>query len=110
MSVLAASAMLLIPTGVLPVKLYRSIPGWLASMGPIWLPEPVTHCRTPSGKPASFESAVSFKRPRGLSIEGLTITALPIMRAGPTFKPKRSKGKLNGIIAASTPRGSRTVN
>ena len=44
-----------------------------------------------------------------MSLAGLRITALPAASAGPTLWHTRLSGKLNGVIAATTPHGTRSV-
>ena len=73
-------------------------------------PEPVTHCTASAGTPASTRISVSLRADSGVSDAGLMMTALPAASAGPTLWATRLRGKLNGLIAATTPHGTRRVN
>ena len=44
-----------------------------------------------------------------MSLAGLTITVLPIARAGAIFQVAIANGKFQGTIRPQTPRGSRNV-
>ena len=61
------------------------------------------------GNPASNRIAVSFRAERGVSVAGLRMTLFPAARAGPTLCATRFSGKLNGLIAKTTPQGTRKV-
>ena len=61
------------------------------------------------GRPASSRISTSVSAESGVSLAGLRITALPAASAGPTLWQTRLSGKLNGVIAATTPHGTRSV-
>ena len=44
-----------------------------------------------------------------MSLAGLRITELPAASAGPTLWQGRFNGKLNGVMHATTPQGTRSV-
>ena len=44
-----------------------------------------------------------------MSLAGLSTTELPAAKAGPTLWQTRLSGKLKGVIAATTPQGTRSV-
>ena len=98
------------PTSRLPVNVTFRTRGSATSGSPILLPEPVMHCIDSAGAPASKRISVSFSAERGVSVAGLMMTELPAARAGPTLCATRFSGKLNGLIAATTPTGTRIVN
>ena len=97
------------PTSLLPVKVTFLTRGSATKGSPILLPEPVMHCTASAGAPASRRISVSFSAESGVSVAGLMITELPAARAGPTLCATRLSGKLNGLIAATTPTGTRMV-
>ena len=45
----------------------------------------------------------------GVTSEGLATTVLPAASAGNSFQPRRPSGVFHGVMAATTPIGSRTV-
>src|SRR5450830_490293 len=97
------------PTGGLPVKLTMLVRSSITSLLPIVAPEPTTTWRTPSGRPAAARSSASRSAVSGVLEAGFSTTALPPASAGATLCATRLSGKLNGEIAAMTPRGSRIV-
>ena len=60
--------------------------------------------------PASKNSSTNFSAESGVSVAGLIIIAFPPAIAGPALWQTRCKGKLNGLIPATIPHGTRTVN
>ena len=72
-------------------------------------PCPVTTFTTPSGTPASLSSDAMNKALSGVSSAGLCTTTLPAASAGAILDVDRISGKLNGVMAATTPSGSRRV-
>ena len=72
-------------------------------------PGPATTFTTPSGSTSaascSKRSAVS-----GVSSAGLSTTVLPAASAGAIFQAAIVSGKFHGVMSATTPSGSRTVN
>ena len=45
-----------------------------------------------------------------MTSDGLMTTVLPAARAGNSFQPSRPSGVFQGVMAATTPSGSRSVN
>jgi len=97
------------PIAVEPVNATRSTPGCLSSASPATDPVPVTTLTTPSGTPARCSSVAMNSADSGVSSAGLCTTTLPAASAGAIFELDRMSGKLNGVIAATTPSGSRRV-
>ena len=98
------------PTSALPVKLILRTRGSLQITWPSAAPEPVTQAIASSGSPASSSNSTSLSEESGVSEAGLSSTALPPAIAGPTLCATRLSGKLNGVIAATMPHGTRRVN
>ncbi len=69
----------------------------------------MTTFTTPAGKPASTISSASSSVDVGVTSDGLTTTVLPAASAGKSFHPSSPSGVFHGVIAATTPIGSRTV-
>ena len=63
---------------------------------------------TPGGIPASAAASAIIIASSGVQGCGLRTTVQPVARAGATFTMLSMKGKLNGVMAATTPMGSRT--
>jgi hypothetical protein len=63
--------------------------------------------KTPSGSPAAFNTWPSSAAVSGVSSAGFSTIVLPAASAGPTLCATRFSGKLNGVIAATTPSGVR---
>jgi len=63
--------------------------------------------RASGGSPDLTRASVSNWADRGVSAEGLRITAFPPAIAGPILCATRFRGSLNGVIAAMMPSGSR---
>jgi hypothetical protein len=62
------------------------------------------------GSPASSRISTSLRADNGVSLAGLMQTAFPAARAGPTLWATRFRGKLKGVMAATMPQGTRSVN
>src|SRR5262249_7040476 len=97
------------PVAVEPVKAILSTPWCPASAAPTSRDSPVTTLNTPGGNPASANSSANRSVETGECSEGLTTTVQPAARAGATFQVKSSSGEFQGVIAATTPTGSRRV-
>ncbi len=97
------------PTSRLPVKVIFLTRRSATRASPMSPPGPVTHWIPSGGNPASSRISVSFRADSGVSVAGLITTALPAARAGPTLWQTRFRGKLNGLIATTTPHGTRRV-
>jgi hypothetical protein len=54
-------------------------------------------------------SSPSFSVETGVTSDGLTTTVLPAARAGASFHIRSASGLFHGVIAATTPIGSRSV-
>ncbi|MCY1455393.1 hypothetical protein D9M71_725250 [compost metagenome] len=98
-----------VPTGVEPVKLSLSMPGWLDIAFPTTLPRPLTMFTTPSGIPASCTSSAKRRADSEVSSAGLTTTVQPTASAAPSFQAMVCSGKFHGTMAPTTPTGSLRV-
>ena len=67
-----------------------------------------TMLMTPGGKPASLTRSAIAKVVSGSGSGDLITTVQPATRAGAVFCAIPDSGKLNAVIAATTPTGSRT--
>ena len=97
------------PTSWLPVKLILRIRESPANASPMTLPEPVMQAIASGGSPASSRISTSASDDSGVSLAGLSTTELPAASAGPTLWHGRFSGKLNGVMQATTPQGTRSV-
>ncbi|MNH17374.1 hypothetical protein D3C79_770430 [compost metagenome] len=96
------------PTGVEPVKVINEGSSCSTKASPISLPAPTTTLSTPAGSPASSKMRASSKPPHtGVSLAGLTTTALPSARAGAIERWVRCKGKFHGLMTPTTPKALR---
>ena len=66
--------------------------------------------KTPSGSPASFHSRASRSDDEGSRSDGLSTNALPVAMAIGAIHSGTIAGKLNGVMPATTPSGSRNEN
>src|SRR5215212_2068186 len=108
-SVFVARAMIDFPTSVEPVKAIASTPGWSTSALPTTLPFPGTTLSTPAGRPHSLAYSANLRRDSDVFEAGLMTTVLPQARAGAIFQTASISGKFHGVIAPTTPTGSRSV-
>ena len=69
---------------------------------------PCSTLKTPAGSPASFKSSPSRTAADGSRSDGFKITAFPLAMAFAVIHSGTMIGKLNGVMAATTPTGSRT--
>ena len=69
----------------------------------------MTRLTVPAGKPASAISSTSSTAQWGVSLAGLSTTALPLTSAGIIFQHGIAIGKFQGVMIAATPIGSRTL-
>ena len=67
--------------------------------------EPATTLSHPGGNPASCMSSASSTAESGVADAGLRTTAQPAASEGASLCATRLHGKLNGVIAPTTPRG-----
>src|ERR1044072_5469961 len=94
------------PTPSDPVKVTMSTRASVVSTSPTSGPL-VTTLTTPGGNPASATASARTSAANGVKGDGFSTTVLPMASAGPSFIRLRSNGKLNGVMAATTPTGSR---
>ena len=92
--------------GVEPTKEMPSTSGWVRSPSTVSL-SPCRTWNTPSGRPACFHSLASSIEAEGSRSEGLRMKALPVAIAIGAIHSGTITGKLNGVMPATTPRGSR---
>ena len=102
----AAWAAMARPTVVEPVNDTRSTARWLESSSPPAAPDSATTLNTPGGRPASAAASPITRASSGVSGLGRRITVQPVTRAGTIFQMLVTKGKLYGLMAATTPTGS----
>ena len=76
---------------------------WEASDSPTSLPIPETIFTTPGGKPASSRISPSSAVVTGVREEALHTAVLPAASAGQRLRVSRWRGKLKGLITATTP-------
>ena len=83
--------------------------GWSTSAAPASAPKPVTTLTTPGGKPASSTSGIISSSDADVCSDGLITIVLPAASAGASFMEVSSSGEFQGVIAPTTPIGSRSV-
>ncbi len=66
----------------------------------------MTTLNTPGGKPASSKRLASSRVEVEVNSEGFTTTVLPAAKAGASFIESSRMGLFQGVIQATTPRGS----
>ena len=71
---------------------------------------PCTTEKTPSGSPAAFHIRASKSDADGSRSDGLSTNALPVAMAIGDIHSGTIAGKLNGVMPATTPSGSRNEN
>ena len=97
------------PVAVDPVNATLSTPLCAASAAPVSRDRPVTTFTTPGGKPAGSISSANPSVEAGECSEGLITIVQPAASAGASFHVMSSSGEFHGVIAATTPTGSRRV-
>ncbi len=95
-------------TGVLPTKDTADTSGWPSSASTASR-SPCTTLSTPSGKPARCTSSASSRDADGSFSEGLSTKQFPHATAFAIIHRGTMTGKLNGVMPATTPSGSKTV-
>ncbi|MNH20253.1 hypothetical protein D3C79_800140 [compost metagenome] len=96
------------PTGVDPVKVISDGVSCSTKASPISLPAPTTTLSTPAGSPASSKIRANSSPPHtGVSLAGLTTTALPSAKAGAIERWVRCRGKFHGLMTPTTPNALR---
>ena len=98
------------PTGALPVNVTRRGISCTTSASPTSPPDPVTTVTQSSGMPASTRIATSAFAESGVADAGLSTTGQPAAIAGASLWATRFSGKLNGLMAATTPIGTRSAS
>ena len=73
-------------------------------------PGPVTRLSAPGGSPARSSASHSAQAEPGAISAGFSTTALPKASAGATFQAGMAMGKFQGVIAPTTPSGSRVTS
>ncbi len=97
------------PTVGEPVNVTLSMSGWSTMAWPAVLPKPGTTLSTPGGKPASSAISPILSAVRGVISAGFSTTVQPQASAGAIFHMPIISGKFQGMMAPTTPSGSRTV-
>ena len=107
---LLAAAMTLRPVSVDPVKLTMSTLGSVTMAAPMSLSDDVTTLNTPAGMSVcSATSRASAIAVHGVSGAGLSTTVHPAASAGATLARLIWVGTFQGVMAATTPTGSRST-
>src|SRR4030095_16191407 len=70
----------------------------------------VTMFSTPAGTPASSASLTNASEVSGVSSAGLHTTVQPAANAGAILRAIIAAGKFHGVMAATTPTGSRSAS
>jgi hypothetical protein len=104
-----AACATLAPVAVDPVNAILSTPGCAASASPVVRSQPVTTLSTPAGSPASCRISANTTVDAGECSDGLTTIVQPAASAGASLKVSSSSGEFHGVIAPTTPTGSRVV-
>src|SRR5688572_14032565 len=76
---------------------------------PTTLPRPGMTFSTPAGSPHSRAYSANFSSESDVFDAGLMTTVLPQASAGAIFQTASISGKFHGVIAPTTPTGSRRV-
>ncbi len=98
------------PTSGEPVNVIRAMSSWSTRALPTVEPPPVTTCSHSAGRPQSSISSSARAMPlNGVWLAGLSTTGHPAAIAGASLWATRLSGKLNGLIAPTTPIGTRSV-
>ena len=103
-----ADAMIRRPVAVEPVKVTMSTIGLEVSSSPT-SPWPVITLKTPGGMPASAATSAIIMASSGVQGCGFRTTVQPAASAGAVFTTLSMNGKLKGVMAATTPMGSRMM-
>src|SRR4051794_22866862 len=76
---------------------------------PTTLPRPGITLSTPAGRPHSLAYSANFSSDSDVFDAGLMTTVLPHASAGAIFQTASISGKFHGVMAPTTPTGSRRV-
>ncbi|VWB90748.1 hypothetical protein BLA6993_04328 [Burkholderia lata] len=98
-----------LPTRVEPVNDSLRTTDELVSVSPIATASPDTTLNTPAGTPARSASTASANADSGVSSDGFSTIVQPAASAGPALRVIIASGKFHGVIAATTPTGSRVT-
>jgi hypothetical protein len=93
------------PVVVSPVKAILAMRGLCASGLPASAPKPLTTFTTPGGISSPI-SSINTMIEAGVCSAGLRTTQFPAARAGANFQAAINRGKFQGMICPTTPRGS----
>ena len=102
----AAAVRMRLPTAVEPVKDSLSTSGLLMSASPVTAPTPCTTLSTPGGRNSWQIFAIS-RIANGASSAVLSTRVLPATMAGAIFMVPSCTGAFHGMMAPTTPYGSR---
>src|SRR5699024_3799603 len=102
------SLLICFPTSLLPVKEIALTNGLETNSFPTST-SPLTTESEPLGSPASLNKYASTRLETGVFGEGFNTTVLAAPKAGAILCTAKSKGKLNPVIAPTTPTGSNFV-
>src|SRR5690625_3279238 len=94
--------------GVEPTKLTACTAGCSNNVSTASL-SPCTTLNTPLGKPASASKRAMNNAALGSRSLGLSTKVLPATSANGNIQQGTMQGKLNGVIPATTPKGSRVI-
>ena len=85
------------------------MPACSAMARPTTAPGPGITLKAPGGSPASVSSSASISAVSGVTEAGFSTIAFPSASAGAIFHMAWRSGKFHGVIAPTTPMGSRRV-
>lgn len=102
-------AIILLPTADDPVNEIIEILGWFDIASPAIGPSPGTTFKTPLGNPASLQISANLRIVSGVTSDGFSTTQFPAAREGPNFHSAIRRGKFQGAMRPTTPKGSRRV-
>jgi hypothetical protein len=91
------------------VNAILSTSGCFTSAAPAVSPNPGTTLSTPGGSRPPPQIAASSSAVSGVCSAGFSTTVFPQASAGATFQAAMSSGKFHGMMAPTTPTGSRSV-
>ena len=101
----AATRAICAPVVVPPVNEIALILGCSTIACPVEVPNPCTIFKTPFGKPASLQISPNKYAVIGVISLGLATTQFPAAIAGAIFHVNKYKGKFQGEIHPTTPKG-----
>nr|CAA49825.1 unnamed protein product [Azospirillum brasilense] len=107
-SLSAARCEMIFPVSTEPVKVTLPTPGWVTRGAPHPGPSPDRMLRTPAGR-TWFMTWMTRRAASGASSADLTMTAFPATSAGAILSAIRYSGTFHGMMAPTTPIGSRWV-